>query len=269
MGKPTARQASQAQSMSGPGTRNLRRWNLAMAALHFTQGVLMLLISSDFTLPVTSSFLQLNPDTNGLEPVMDTLFDLRLGPLIASFLFVSCIAHLTVSAPGVYQWYLANLSRGVNYARWAEYSVSASIMMVLIAMLVGIYEVTALLLIFSANAAMIFFGWVMERVNQGREEKDWSAFVFGSIIGLMPWVAITIYLAGSGGENGDVPGFVYGIFFSIFVTFNVFAINMYLQYKAIGPWRNYVFGEFVYILLSLTAKSLLAWQVYAGTLQPS
>ena len=72
----------------------------------------------------------------------------------------------------------------------------------------------------------------------------------------MPWVAITIYLSGAGGESGDPPGFVYGIFFSIFVAFNIFAINMFLQYKAIGPWRNYVFGEFVYILLSLGAKSL-------------
>ena len=38
-------------------------------------------------------------------------------------------------------------------------------------------------------------------------------------------------------ESGDPPGFVYGIFFSIFVAFNIFAINMFLQYKAIGPWR--------------------------------
>jgi len=47
-----------------------------------------------------------------------------------------------------------------------------------------------------------------------------------------------------------------------------FAINMFLQYKKIGPWKNYLFGESMYVLLSLVAKSVLAWQVFAGTLRP-
>jgi hypothetical protein len=58
------------------------------------------------------------------------------------------------------------------------------------------------------------------------------------------------------------------IFGSIFVFFNVFAINMILQYKKVGRWRDYLFGERVYIILSLVAKSLLAWQVFFGTLRP-
>jgi hypothetical protein len=59
---------------------------------------------------------------------------------------------------------------------------------------------------------------------------------------------------------------VYGIIASLFVFFNVFAVNMFLQYKRVGPWRNYLFGERGYILLSLFAKSALAWQVFFGTL---
>jgi hypothetical protein len=41
---------------------------------------------------------------------------------------------------------------------------------------------------------------------------------------------------------------------------------MVLQYKKIGKWSDYVYGESTYVLLSLVAKSLLAWQVFAGTL---
>jgi hypothetical protein len=40
-----------------------------------------------------------------------------------------------------------------------------------------------------------------------------------------------------------------------------------LQYKKIGRWQDYVYSEKVYIVLSLVAKSLLAWQVFFGTLQ--
>jgi hypothetical protein len=56
---------------------------------------------------------------------------------------------------------------------------------------------------------------------------------------------------------------------SLFVFFNSFAINQVLQYRQIGPWRNYLFGEAVYVALSLVAKSALAWQVFANTLVPS
>ena len=43
---------------------------------------------------------------------------------------------------------------------------------------------------------------------------------------------------------------------------------MVLQYKKIGPWRDYLFGEKMYVVLSLVAKSALAWQIFAGTLRP-
>jgi len=84
----------------------------------------------------------------------------------------------------------------------------------------------------------------------------------------MPWVVIRIYLFGAGSGVGGPPGFVYGIFGSIFLFFNVFTINMVLQYKKVRPWLDYLFGERVYILLSLCSKSVLAWQVFAGTLRP-
>ena len=100
------------------------------------------------------------------------------------------------------------------------------------------------------------------------EKTDWTSFWFGTFAGTIPWVVIAIYLIGSGSGEGGQPGFVYGIFGSIFVFFNVFAINMVLQYKKIGPWRDYLFGERAYIILSLTSKSILAWQVFAGTLRP-
>ena len=52
----------------------------------------------------------------------------------------------------------------------------------------------------------------------------------------------------------------------VFVLFFSFALNMALQYGRRGPWRDYLFAERSYLVLSLVAKSLLAWQVYAGAL---
>ena len=71
----------------------------------------------------------------------------------------------------------------------------------------------------------------------------------------------------NGGQG--IPGFVYGILVSLFLFFNCFAITQMLQYGAKGKWADYLRGEKVYIVLSLTAKSALAWQVFANVLVPS
>lgn len=251
-------------------TRLLRlRWfNGVMGLVHLAQGVLMLALSSDFSLPISASFLKFDPAASKLAPVPETLVDLRIGPLVAAFLFLSAIAHVLVTSPGIYEWYVRNLTKGINYARWIEYSFSASVMIVVIAMLVGIYDIASLILIFTLNATMILFGLMMELHNQTTQKTNWTSFWFGSVAGAVPWIAIAIYLFGSGGDGGGPPGFVYGIFASLFVFFNVFAINMVFQYRKVGPWRDYLYGERAYVILSLFAKSALAWQVFAGTLRP-
>ncbi len=248
--------------------RRLRLFNAGMGVLHLIQGILMLVLSNDFTVPISTYFLRFE-EGEGLVSNPDVWFELPLGPFIASFLFMSALAHFAVSSPGIYDWYVRNLKRGINKARWIEYSFSASVMIVAIATLFGMYDIAALLLIFALNAAMILFGWMMELHNQSTERVNWTAFIFGCIVGIVPWIAIGIYFVGSVTSGENVPDFVYAIYVSLFLFFNVFAVNQVLQYARVGRWRDYVFGEKVYIVLSLVAKSLLAWQVFFGTLQPS
>jgi len=136
-------------------------------------------------------------------------------------------------------------------------------MIVIIAGLTGITDVAALIALFGLNASMILFGWLMETTNTPGRRLSWTPFQFGCIAGVLPWAAIVVYLVGAG---STVPKFVYGIFVSLFVFFNCFAINQLLQYRGRGRWKNYVFGERTYIWLSLIAKSLLAWQVFVNVL---
>lgn len=250
--------------------KRLRIFNAIMAPLHFAQGVLMLLLSTGFSLPVTTSFLRFDEASERLIEDPNTLGDLRIAPLVAAFLFISGTAHLLLTLPAINDWYNRNLTKGINYARWLEYSVSASLMIVVIAMLTGVYDLGSLIMLFALNATMISFGLVMEVQNKGlaREDVNWTPFWIGCATGAVPWVIIALYLFAPATRSvGDVPTFVYGIFGSLFVFFNVFAINMFLQYRKIGRWRDYLHGERAYILLSLTAKSALAWQVFFGTLR--
>ena len=103
----------------------------------------------------------------------------------------------------------------------------------------------------------------MEVVNEPGKPVWFTPFWFGCIAGIVPWIALVIYLFGPG---PDMPNFVYGVFVSIFIFFNLFALNQWLQYKQVGKWRDYIFGERAYLILSLSAKSALAWQIFGNTL---
>ena len=224
----------------------------------------MLLASNNLALPISASYLKTDP-TAATEPTApENVFSLRIGPAVAVFLFLAALDHLVVAAPRVHNWYERRLSRRSNYARWLEYSISASIMIVLIGLFVGIRDLAGLVAIFAANTAMILFGLLMERQQQPGT-ADWSAYWFGSLIGLAPWALIGVYVS----QPPTVPGFVYGIVGAQFALFFSFAINMGLQYAGIGRWRDYVYGEVIYIVLSLTAKSLLAWLIFANVLRSS
>ncbi len=139
-------------------------------------------------------------------------------------------------------------------------------MIVLIDMLVGINDVAALAALIGVNASMIGFGWMQERYEASGASL--GPFWIGCLAGVVPWVAITMYLVGPGADQ-HAPGFVFGIFFSLIILFNCFAVNQWLQYKQLGKWQNYLTGERTSITLSLVAKSLVAWQILAATLTAS
>ncbi len=231
------------------------------------QAVLIFALSNGFALPATAAFLA-GPPGSGLT-ARETLWEVPVGPAVGLFLLLAAVDHLLVAAPGVWSWYRDNLRRGINHVRWWEYSVSASVMVVLIALITGVSDVAAIIAIFGANAAMIFFGCVMELVNRPGRAVNWTPFLLGCVIGVVPWLVIAYQFNGAADrspDGGGPPAFVYAIVVSLFVLFNSVAASMVLQYKRVGPWRSYLFGDAAYVVLSLTAKTALAWQVFANTL---
>lgn len=193
----------------------------------------------------------------------------NLGIFVASFLLISAAAHFLIAYPKN-KTYNENLRKGMNPYRWYEYALSSSIMIVLISTFVGVWDFWSLVMIFVLNAMMIMFGYMMELVNQKTEKTSWSAFILGSISGGIPWVVLFAYFIAAAMSTGtNPPAFVYIIFFVYFVLFNSFAVNMLLQYKAVGRWKDYLYGERVYIILSFVAKTLLAWLVFVGVFAPT
>jgi hypothetical protein len=242
---------------------SLRTWNLTAGIFHLAQAVLMLVLSTDVSLTVGSTFATGRPGEPLASDRLAELFTYRLGPAVAAFSLLSACFHFAVGSPWGWPRYRNEIAHRRNRFRWVEYSLSASLMIVIIAGLTGIVDVAALLALAGVNASMILFGWLMETTSEPGAEADWTPFVFGCIAGAVPWIAILVYLVGA----DAVPGFVHGIYVSLFVFFNCFALNQWLQYRRVGRWRRYEVGERAYIVLSFVAKTLLAWQIFVNVLQ--
>lgn len=244
--------------------KRLRIWNITVGLILAVQAALIAVMTNDFSLPVTATFMSGPP---GTAPELHHLFNISTGWGVFTFLVISALALLTIASPMVFPWYKRNLLESRNYGRWIEYFFSSSIMIVLISQITGISDIAALLAIFGINASMILFGALQEKYEKPGK-PNLLPFWFGSFSGIVPWIAIVIYVIAPG-LTVSPPGFVYGIIVSLFIFFNCFAVNMILQYKQVGPWRDYLFGEKAYIILSLTAKALLAWQVFFPVLMSS
>ncbi len=247
---------------SDPRYGRLRRLNIIAAVFHGASAAVMLALANDFVIPVTGSFMEGPPGAQATWPA-SVIAEPRFGLITASFLILSALAHALISMPGIYERYIAALSEGRAPYRWVEYTISSSVMLVPIAMLTGIMDVAALIAIVGANMSMIWFGALQEYAPPASSSMGWRPFIFGCCAGAVPWLAIASYLIGSG---SNVPGFVYAIYVSLFVLFNVFALVMVAHYRNWRRFGDYLNGERAYVVLSFVAKSALAWQVFAGTL---
>lgn len=239
---------------------NLRTWNIGLTIVHALQATLILVLSGDFAIQVVSTFPVGQPGSD--VPASEPLFDVRIGIAVAVFLALAAIDHLITATAGR-STYERDLRGGINRFRWVEYSFSATLMVILIGFYSGITNIATVIAVAGANVAMILFGWIQERMNPpGRTSTTMLPFWFGTIAGIAPWVAIVVQVVGA----DAVPGFVYGIVVVQFVLFFSFGLNQWLQYRGVGPWGDYVHGEKTYLVLSLTAKTLLAWQIYFPSL---
>ncbi len=248
-------------------------WNKWLALLYLVQGVAIIIIGAAHALPVTTSFLTKDTFTSKvgeppmLAPAVEHLFDINLVYLVAAFLFVAAVTHILFTT--VYRKrYEQELAAGVNRLRWAGFGVAGALMLVTIGLISGVQDISLLLAFIGLTLIANLSGLGIEVYGQAATRRRLMC-VLAWTASMLPWLVVAIYLLGANiYGSGDLPGYVYGIAASLFILFLLFARNMYLQHKRQGKWTNYLYGERAYNVLMFIAASALAWQVFAGALQP-
>jgi len=272
MTKGTAKRIKQ-KSTSATELLRLHHWNRRLAVVYLLEGVAYFLFSAPFSAPVIANYLAIDPINSSvtghtvLSAATRPLFNISIPGLVTVYFLVSAFAH-TLLVTVYRKRYEVELSQGVNMIRWLEYMISASLMLITIGLLSGVYDLATLIAIFAFIAIMCLLGFVTELTSRGTIPNQ-LAYLGVTAAGFMPWLIVALYVFNASYYGAaHISTFVYWIYGTMFVCTAGFALNMYLRYRNIGRWTSYMYTERGFMLLSFIVKTLLAWQVFVGILRP-
>ncbi len=245
-----------------------RTWNMLFAGVYVLQAVVLLVLAKAYSVSVNVLFLNsdsLQSHVTGQSVVSlatHRLFDVNLVWVLLLMLVAAAIVH-GLAATKLRKCYDDDMKRGVNTFRAVEGAVSTALMMIAVGLVVGLRDIAALVLVAGVTVAM----YVLAFVLQSQKAHRYVTYIVASKLGGLAWLAMGIYLFAACTYGAAPSTFVWWMFGSLFVLFLAGVANMYLQYRKIGVWKNYLLGERLFLVIGLVAKTALVWQIFAGLLR--
>lgn len=227
--------------------------NAGLALVHLAQALLVVVLAEGLVADVTSGV------GLGSEPVRQ----LSIGTALAAY-FLAGALHHTLCATVLHASYEHDLQRGRNRIRWVEFAVSGPIFIVVLALYLGISSVITLALMAAGTLIFVCCSWLQEELNPlGRESTTMVPFWAGVAASVVPWTLLVAHVLGTSTVSASGVGLP--LLLSTMIFGGLFSLNQWLQYHQIGAWSDHLYGERTYLVLSMLAKSALAWQIVAGS----
>lgn len=282
--RTTRRDVSSAPTLpeDDPHVRPLRRLNLFMALIHAALAVTTIAFTKNFDLraPVFRVAIELNYTLDFSESLetlraanassFDDLFRVRMDPLTRGlpiawltlfFFILTSLAHLgaAVVYPTLYH---SLLCKKCNPLRWIEYSITASLMWLILAQAFAFVDVNSLVLSTAMIAVTMASALQCEYVARPAEDDDrWTlpllhrlAFIVPGIL-LYGTASLMLCVALLTGLQENLPSFVTPTILVQLGLFESFAIV--LLWQQCHPPSRWIYGEYAYQWLSLLSKAVL------------
>jgi Heliorhodopsin len=272
MAKKKETQPKQKQVVSDSQRQTLRKWNMWLGLGLIAEALAVLLLAGGQTVPLTMQYLAtdtLASDAAGHEVLAVAtrhLWDVPLAWVVAKFLVLFAIVYLVAAT--VWQGrYNAWLERGVNKLRWAAFGLGGGVMAVAVAMLSGITDLAYLVLISGSVLVACAVALAVGLLGLGRRLRK-LLVIIALIAAVLPVVAILSAIVGTLLFNGSLPAFVYYIYASMFLAIVALGLASYFRLRLRGRWADTVYTERMCMVLGFVISSILAWQIFAGALQP-
>jgi hypothetical protein len=189
--------------------------------------------------------------------------NLIISLIVAFTVFTAAIHLIYFFAKNFYSKMIADQN---NWVRWLEYAISATIMLVIIAISSGVKDFDVILLFIFASVSIMLLGDTVEKSIKKGSKGAISATVSAW---LMLAGVFTVLLRSFGSTvasaDGRVPGFVIGIVVITLMFFSSFGGVQIAQMSHFFEKRGgYSSVELTYIVLSFISKALLALLVVSG-----
>ncbi len=227
-----------------------------------------------------------------VERVTEYTSELSLWWLVIAFHFLSfafqalAMAEWKVRACGrecVRESYIAEVDEdGTNVLRMLEYSVSATLMQISIALILGVWERLVIVGVAALTVVTMLCGLVAEQLKYDRRDMAWVAHLTGWLAMGAVWAILgrqfsyTIEMS-----EEKPPDFVYAIVGVIGVLYTGFGAIQLVQLCAADKGardKKYCQNkcsrgctlnrgvEMAYCVMSLTSKTFLGWIIFANAL---
>ena len=201
-------------------------------------------------------------DGAGVETL--DLIEIRLNVWVAFLLSVSAATYFVLSTTG-FGWYIKNIRHRINYMRWLHHAISTSLMIAIVALLSGINSLLSLMMIILVSVAVTMSGLLMEMANERRRNVIWGAYKLAVSLIASGWLVMMItFLSIYWSTNRSLPAELLALYIIVTVLVATFSITMWFHYKRIGPWKDYLYSEKMYIVVNFLAKTAFAAVMYVG-----
>lgn len=257
---------------------SFKRWHIVLAGLYTVQALAILLFSVPHNEPITVSYL--TRDTlqsrlthhTVLAPAVHQLSTLNIAWLIAVSLLLIALMHLLFATYYRTQ-YEATLKRRVQPMRWLVYGILFVCMLTTVGLLAGDSNVPTILITCTlalATACMAFISEVAStQQTKGEISLRTPVQIAGVTMTAAPIAALLIFAAAANlFGSSTTPTYIYGLLAVIVVWVGAIITNIYLLYMKRGVWSSYVYGERLYMLLTVACLSVFAWGTFLAVLRP-
>lgn len=199
-----------------------------------------------------------------LVPASHAVYDAPLKWTLVIILLLSAVIPL-LNITRLKKVYEKGLKKRVMPWRWVDMGIITALMIEVIALLSGLQDIFMLKILAGLMVITCVLGWLAERAANDGKKLVKPIFVIGLVTGLLPWLIIAAYAVATPFYAAvRAPWYVYALYASLLGSFVLFALNQWRQHQKFKQWKDYLFVERNYVVISLVAKVAFAVILIVG-----
>lgn len=253
---------------------NLQKYNFVLFVVHLILTIALWIYFqsienpgqpvSQINLDLYDHLYKFDSNTNVFEVVSQKVAKISESSIslaVVSFFGITSLFHLFYAMnPG--NLYLSAVKNGNNYFRWLEYTITATTMIIIIAILAGVKDIKAYFVLVTASVAMIASGQWFETATGAAK---WLPITVGFIIllGIFTsiWMSFNDRMNDAKDAGFNIPSWLWLTVVVLFLFYASFGAVPVVQATIGGDYRKY---ETAYLTLSLLSKTSLGLLVGYG-----